>query len=158
MKTCFVVCVLSALSGAAIINVEFQHDTQTVEINSFEGGDSGCQENHCDDGSDDEEDCVCTLEHEPVFCEDGNEYMNACFAACNNETDCSPVDDDGDDEEDEDVTPPEPVNPPSYNLPCNTQLFTETYGCEFVFESYQDMLDHYDMDNNVCPEGTGDIC
>ena len=108
MKTCFAACVLSALSSAVII------------------------------GTDPDAYCLCELDHEPVLCEDGSEFINACMAACNGQTGCSLVnppeddngDDDGDDEEEEeeeeeDETPPVwvPDTPPRYNLPCNTHAF-----------------------------------
>ena len=150
MKTSFAACLLSALSSAVII------------------------------GTDPDAYCICELDHEPVLCEDGSEFINACMAACNGQTGCSLVnppeddngddsgddngddngDDDGDDEEEEDETPPVwvPDTPPRYNLPCNTQAFLRESSCAFDFNSYQDLLDHYDMDNNACPAGTGDVC
>ena len=45
-------------------------------------------------GGDDDE-CICTLQYDPVVCDDGGQrvvYSNACFAACDGFTRCEPLD------------------------------------------------------------------
>ena len=123
MKTCFAACLLSALSSAVII------------------------------GTDPDAYCLCDLEHEPVLCEDGIEYTNACLATCSGQTGCSPVTPPDDD----DATPPE-EEVLCRDLTCNANEFINTYGCGIYFDSFQDMLDYYDLDNNVCPDNTADTC